>query len=370
MRRHWTLALFGAAVAATSVSCYAQSSASAVTLYGIIDEGITYTNNQNGHSAWQVQSGEASASRFGFRGSEDLGGGYRSVFVLENGFDPSTGTLANNGRLFGRQAFVGISSPYGTVTLGRQYDEIVDMLARIDASLQWGIYFAHAGDVDNTSGSVRINNAVKYTSPTFRGVTFAGLYGFGGQPGSLSQQSTSSAGMSYNEGPLYLGAAYLYMKNPLQAGFDNLAPKNVIYSAYVPSATSWRVIGAGGAYKLGAVTLGAEYTTTVFANGFNNADVSFDNYEFNVGWVPRPDLSLGAAFVYTHGKLDATGAIPNYRAIDLNADYLLSTRTDVYMSLAYLKAGGAANVAAITYVTAPSSSPTQLAVRVGVRHRF
>ncbi|MCI3208297.1 MULTISPECIES: porin [Pandoraea] len=367
MKSDWALALLCATLATTSLTSHAQSS---VTLYGIIDEGITYTNNQNGGAAWQVQSGEASASRFGFRGTEDLGGGYRSVFVLENGFDPSSGTLANNGRLFGRQAFVGVSSPYGTVTLGRQYDEIVDMLARVDASLQWGIYFAHAGDVDNTSGSVRINNSVKYTSPTVHGVTFAGLYGFGGQPGSVSTQSTSSVGASYSEGPIYLAAAYLYMKNPLQAGFDNLAPKNVIYSAYVPSATSWRVIGAGGSYKLGDVTLGAEYTTTRFANGFNNADVSFDNYEVNVGWVPRPDLSLGAAFVYTHGKLDATGAIPNYRAIDLNADYLLSKRTDVYLSCAYLKAGGAAPVAAITYIPAPSSTPTQLAVRVGVRHRF
>ncbi|WP_233836693.1 porin [Paraburkholderia sp. ZP32-5] len=366
-KKYVPLALLGFAVASGPVVCAAQSS---VTLYGIVDEGITYSNNQNGHAAFQMQSGVASASRWGLRGTEDLGGGTKAIFVLENGFDPSTGSLGNNGRLFGRQAYVGLSSSYGSLTMGRQYDAVVDMLARIDASLQWGIYFAHAGDVDNTSGSVRINNSVKYTSPSLYGITFAGLYSFGGQPGQFSAQSTSSAGVSYTRGPLYVAAAYLYMKNPLQAGFDGLAPKNIIYSAYVPSASSWRVIGTGASYAIGTVTTGFEFTTTQFAHGFDGADVNFDNYEANVGWFVRPDVQLGAAFDYTHGKLDASGAAPNYRAIDLNADYLLSKRTDVYMSGVYMKAGGAAKQAAITYLPAPSSTQTQIAVRVAIRHRF
>jgi len=367
MKKCVPLALLGFAAVSGSVACHAQR---AVTLYGIVDEGVTYTSNQNGHSAYQMQSGVASASRWGLRGAEDIGGGAKAIFVLENGFDPSTGSLGNNGRLFGRQAYVGLSSHYGTLTMGRQYDEVVDMLARIDASLQWGIYFAHAGDVDNTSGSIRINNSMKYTTPTLYGITFAGLYGFGGQPGQFTTQSTSSAGVSYTCGPLYVAAAYLYMKNPLAAAFDSLAPKNIIYSPYVPSATSWRVIGTGASYAVGPVTTGFEFTTTRFANGFGGADVSFDNYEANVGWFMRPDIQLGSVFDYTRGKLYASGAAPNYRAVDLNADYLLSKRTDVYVSGVYMKAGGSAKQAAITYVPAASSKPTQIVVRVAVRHRF
>jgi predicted porin len=367
MKKYAPRALLGLAAASGSMMCHAQS---AVTLYGIVDEGVTYSNNQKGHAAYQMQSGVASASRWGLRGAEDLGGGAKAIFVLENGFDPSTGTLGNNGRLFGRQAYVGLSSDYGALTMGRQYDEVVDMLARIDASLQWGIYFAHAGDVDNTSGSVRINNSVKYMSPSLYGITFAGLYSFGGKPGQFSTQSTSSAGVSYTRGPLYVAAAYLYMKNPLAAGFDSLAPKSIIYSAYVPSATSWRVIGSGASYAIGPVTTGFEFTATRFANGFGGADVSFNNYEANIGWFVRPDFQVGAAFDYTHGKLDASGAAPNYRAVDLNADYLLSKRTDAYMSGVYMKATGAAKQGAITYVPAASSSPTQIAVRVAIRHRF
>jgi predicted porin len=361
------MTLAAALLAATPVVSHAQS---AVTLYGIVDEGITYTNNQSGHANYQLQSSVASASRWGLRGAEDLGGGMKAVFVLENGFDPSTGNLGNNGRIFGRQAFVGLSSKYGTVTMGRQYDEVVDMLAPIDASLKWGIYFAHAGDVDNTSGSVRINNSVKYVSPNISGITVGALYSFGGQPGRFSSQSTSSAGISYTRGPLYVAAAYMFMKNPFAAGFDSLAPKNIIYSAYVPSAQSWRVTGAGGSYAIGPVTAGFEYTSTQFAKGFAGNDVNFDNYEANVGWLVRPDIQLGVAYVYTHGKIDATGAAPIYRSIDLSADYFLSKRTDVYLAGVVLKAGGSATQAQITTLSAASSTTSQVALRVGIRHKF
>src|SRR5260370_38557989 len=121
-----------ALLCASSASAYAQSS---VTLYGIVDEGITYTTNQNGHSNWQLQSGGASISRWGLRGVEDLGGGLQTVFLLEDGFDPSTGKIGNNGALFGRSAYVGIASPYGPLTLGRQYDDVANPCSKIDAGL-------------------------------------------------------------------------------------------------------------------------------------------------------------------------------------------------------------------------------------------
>lgn len=354
--------------AGCATSCFAQSS---VTLYGVVEEGITYANNVKGGSALLLQSGESAISRWGLKGKEDLGGGTKAIFVLENGFDASTGKLTNNDRLFGRQAYVGVQSDhYGTLTMGRQYEEIADMLARASSALPYGLYFAHAGDVDNTGGSVRINNSVKYTTPTMRGVTVSGLYGFGGQPGQFSSQSTSSAGVSYSMGPLYIAAAYLYMKNPLMAGFDGLTPPSVIYAPYMMSASSWRVIGAGMSYKIGAVTVGGVYTTTRLAQGLDGADVRFDNYDVNANWFLRPDLSVTATFEYTHGKVDATADAPNYRLVGLNLDYLLSKRTDVYIVGAYMKAAGSATQAAITFLPGPSSTQTQIAARVGLRHRF
>ncbi|MGV2288143.1 porin [Trinickia sp. YCB016] len=351
----------------SSASVYAQSS---VTLYGIVDEGITYTTNQKGHSNWQLQSGGASISRWGLKGAEDLGSGMKAVFVLEDGFDPSTGNIGNNGALFGRQAYVGITSKYGALTLGRQYEEMADLLSKINAGLNWSVYFAHAGDIDNTAGTNRINNAVKYVSPTLAGLSFAGLYSFGGQAGQFSTNSVKSFGVTYAGGPLYLAAAYTYIKNPFAAVFNSVAPNAVTFAAYVPNAQSQRLAGVGGTYKIGNATIGLEYTNTRFKSGFLGSDVRFDNYEANVGYLLRPDILAGIVYVYTHGKVDATGAAPIYRALGLFTDYYLSKRTDVYFAAQLMKAGGSATQAQMTYVTSASNGQSQGLLRVGLRHRF
>jgi general bacterial porin, GBP family len=126
-------AAVAAFVALAAASAHAQSS---VTLYGLIDAGLMYTNNvkKGGSEGALVQatSGNINGSRFGLRGAEDLGGGLQAIFVLENGYNVQNGKLGQNGRLFGRQAFVGLSNKeYGAVTLGRQYDSLVDFVAPI-----------------------------------------------------------------------------------------------------------------------------------------------------------------------------------------------------------------------------------------------
>src|SRR6201992_3012784 len=102
--------------ARTGVFAPAAHAQSSVTLYGIIDAGLTYTNNQGGSHNFKETSGSINGSRWGMRGSEDLGGGLKAIFTLENGFNITNGTLGQGGREFGRQAFVGLSSDrFGTV---------------------------------------------------------------------------------------------------------------------------------------------------------------------------------------------------------------------------------------------------------------
>ncbi|MFP3244770.1 MAG: porin, partial [Paraburkholderia sp.] len=84
--------------AAFAAPVFAQSS---VTLYGVIDEGFNYTSNVGGHAAYEMESGYAQGSRWGLKGTEDLGGGLKAIFQLENGFDANTGKLAEGGREFG-----------------------------------------------------------------------------------------------------------------------------------------------------------------------------------------------------------------------------------------------------------------------------
>src|SRR5258708_12232602 len=115
----------GAAVAITG-SAFAQSS---VTLYGAVDNGIGYQTSQTslgstsgGRSAVKMINGVWLGSRFGLKGAEDLGGGSKAIFTLEEGFNSGTGALATNGLIFSRQAFVGVSNDtYGSLTAGRQY---------------------------------------------------------------------------------------------------------------------------------------------------------------------------------------------------------------------------------------------------------
>lgn len=361
------LSCVAAVLCVSSASAYSQSN---VTLYGIVDEGITYTSNQKGHSNWQLQSGGASISRWGLRGVEDLGGGMQTIFVLENGFDPSTGNIGNNGALFGRSAYVGIASRYGTLTLGRQYDEMANLLSRIDAGLNWSVYLAHLNDVDNTSGINRINNAVKYASPLIAGFTVEALYSFGGVAGQVSTNSVKSFGLSYTGGPLYAAAAYTYIKNPFAAVFGGVAPNAIAFASYVPNAESQEIWGAGARYTLGNATLGLQYTSTRFGKAFEGADVRFDNYEANLGYQVRPDVLAGVVYIYTHGTLSATGQAPIYRALGLFTDYLLSRRTDIYAVAEVQKAGGSATQSQITNISAPSSGRTQGIVHIGLRQKF
>src|ERR1700761_1615160 len=184
---------------------HAQSS---VTLYGIIDEGINYTSNvqtagtprRSGNHLYNLSSGVLQGSRWGLRGTEDLGGGLKAIFVLENGFDTNTGKLGQGGLLFGRQAFVGLSSNYGSITLGRQYDSAVDYVGPLEVGDQWGGYItAHPGDLDNLNNDYRVNNSIKLTSNNYNGLTFGGLYSLGGVAGETGRYQILSLGRGYAE---------------------------------------------------------------------------------------------------------------------------------------------------------------------------
>ena len=158
---------------------HAQSS---VTLYGVVDDGFDINTNSGGERLYALTSaGAIQNSRWGLRGSEDLGGGLKAIFKLENGFDINSGKFSQGGLEFGRNAFVGLEGPYGTVTLGRQYDSVADYIGEFEVGDQWGgALTAHTGDIDNVNNSFRTNNSIKYKSVDYAGMTFEGMYSFGG----------------------------------------------------------------------------------------------------------------------------------------------------------------------------------------------
>ncbi|MGF6919449.1 porin [Paraburkholderia sp. 40] len=137
------------------------SAQSSVTLYGLISTAIAYANNQKGGSSWFVANGPMQPPRFGLKGTEDLGGGLHAIFTLESGFSITNGSLSQGGRMFGRQAFVGLSSDrIGTITVGRQYDLGAATLCAYESACQFAAYGTHIGDNDNVFNTFRVNNAV------------------------------------------------------------------------------------------------------------------------------------------------------------------------------------------------------------------
>jgi general bacterial porin, GBP family len=373
---------------AFAINAHAQSS---VTLYGTLDAGLVYSNNQGGHSNWQQASGAVSDTYFGLRGSEDLGGGLHAIFTLEDGFNINSGKFTEANTLFNRQAFVGLQSDqYGTLTLGRQYDSVVDYLGPLsEAGSGYGNNLAaHPFDNDNLDNSFSIKNAVKYQSANYAGFRFGGLYGFSNDAGQFSNNRAWSAGASYNNGPLNVAAAYLQMNNSLtNANAGGATSPGDGNNANLTAALQ-RTYGVGANYSYGPATVGLLYTHTqdnnVIAGAQNGTaftiptgmNLHLDNYEINGKYALTPALALQAAYTFTDGRVtgDQGTGDPKWHTVSLQADYSLSKRTDVYVEGVYQHASGdfgdaGANVAMINTLS-PSSNANQVAATVGLRHRF
>ncbi|WP_027794011.1 porin [Paraburkholderia acidipaludis] len=384
-----TLILAGV-LGAFAMSAHAQSS---VTLYGSLDAGILYANNAGGHSTWNQSSSGLSYTYFGLKGSEDLGGGLKAIFKLESGFDINNGGLYNSNSLFNRQAYVGLKSDqYGTVTLGRQYDSVVDYLSPLSAAGQgYGNNLAaHPFDNDNLDQSFSINNAVKFQSANYSGFQFGGQYGFSNQAGNFSNGRAWSVGASYGNGPLNFAAGYSQLNN--SGGLNNSTGAAAANDTNIAAALQ-RTYGAGVNYTYGPAQVGFVYThsqidgigtlqsANVSAGSMGGLNLHLDNYELNGAYHLTPALALQGSYTFTDGTVTGAGnQSPKWQTVMLGTDYSLSKRTDVYLAGVYQHASGylgvdpttgaaVQNVAAINTL-APSSTANQVAATVGLRHRF
>ena len=373
--------------ALTGVFATAAHAQSSVTLYGLIDAGITYTNNQHGHSNWQQTSGSVNGSRWGLRGAEDLGGGLKAIFTLENGFGINDGSLKQGGREFGRQAFVGLSSnQFGAVTLGRHYDSMVDYVGplALTGTQYGGTQFAHPFDNDNLNNSFRINNSVKYTSANYGGFKFGGLYGFSNQADGFANNRAYSAGASYNWGGLNVGAAYLQLNSNgatgAAAAFNSGGAVSSDNTFFAGRQQTW---GAGASYAFGPATVGLVYSQTNLSGlvgigagasgqpggiGLPNNSAHFQNYEANARYALTPAVSIAGSYTYTRASL--AGTRPHWNQFNLQTAYALSKRTDVYLQGEYQQVNEGAIVGADINGLGASSNNKQVAVTAGLRHRF
>jgi general bacterial porin, GBP family len=322
--------------AAALGGAHAQSS---VTVYGIIDAAVGRSSNGDGVSRYELVSGQGSASRLGFRGAEDLGGGLRAIFALEGGInvDSGTGGATGGGFAFTRQAWVGLAGAFGQLTLGRQF--------RPEARVVFAMDPFDAGSVaspPNTYSNTvfRADNAIVYETPRMAGVLARVMYApgenAGGVAGALNDIGFS---VQYNGGPAYLGYGYDGRRNA--------------------TATDRRVWHSfGGSYDFGLAKLyGALRSRKEAAAGLDER-----SYWLGLG-VPVGALLLQA----TVGRVDdRSAADKDARGVSVGAEYALSKRSDLYGRYGRVsnKNGAGFNLDNGLNGSTPSS------VAVGLRHRF
>lgn len=274
---------------------------SSVTLYGLVDAGYGYKQQKVSTDGYSIKERNIGArnnvkngSRWGMKGVEDLGNGTSAIFQLEGGFTPGDGEQAQGGRLFGRQAFVGLTGEsWGTFTIGRQYNAADAFIAPIDPfGTGWGQAASNSAFGDSVSH--RYDNAIKYVSPNFSGFQF----GLGvvhddtkvtEKIGNVetTEKTTGSGvtfGAGYNAGPLALGVSFDYLRN-----------KNKLNGA-TTSDDKTKAWNLGAAYDLDVVKLhaivGQQRDGVIGGMGLAEDLVAANGniYGFtNVGTVQDPD---------------------------------------------------------------------------------
>jgi outer membrane protein OmpU len=351
-----TAALVGASAASPAFS---QGS---VSIYGVLDIGTAYNSNIGGGSRKKVET-RHEPSYWGLRGREDLGGGLAAIYQMEQSIAVDTG-VANG---FSRQALVGLSSTrYGTLTIGRQYDTIVDLVA-VDPPRFNSVTGVHVGNYDRTAG-VYVNNVIKYRSPTLDGVNGSLMYS-PQEDGSSATNSGKSVGASLNyiQGPLRVSMAYLKIEGLTLRPFGDTGIDRLFGVSYANQATKTvlsnnTVLGLGAYYDIaGWRVLGQHTNTRLEALGrtekMRTTALGFTRDPNDVGLRP------GAGF--NHTRMAGSTWNTAYGILD----YYLSKRTDVYLRVLHQRASGTNQVAAL-YLEGPSSKSTQTVVGLGVTHRF
>lgn len=371
-------------------ACAGSAMAADVTVYGIVDTGLMYnyqdTTNMfgvttvDGESSFGMESGIESASRFGLKGTEDLGNGMTVSFKLENGFDSDSGKMGQNDRLFGREASLSLSGAFGTVSFGR-------MGGLTSAAGTYDLFFSAAdvfdgGDnyvVTGFTQSDRYDNMITFKTPEFAGVTGYAQYAFNtdGQENAQTSKNEKYAalGATFNGGALQLvGAVDMKMRKATEHNVGVGGGRPTPWFNSDQNDEDQYTINLGGSYDFGTFKFFAAAQYAKNANNFAGQEygdvmptksinptynVSYletaegiDGYALHIGTLVKVgagDLLVGA--YYADGETDTRTAVngsgvatDEFKAdltyIGLSARYVypLSKRTALYAGAGYAEA--------------------------------
>lgn len=334
------------------------ANADGLQIYGILDNSLQYlsnagTNASGGKSSlFSIANGSEAPNRFGFKGSEDLGGGLKAIMQLEAGINLDTGQLGQNGRMFGRQAWVGLQDNWGAITIGRQKNLIYDAFLELDP-LQYYSYSLPAMDAQFAG---RADNSIKYAG-NFNGFKVAALFSTGYDatisggsqvPGQWRVGKEYGASLGYANGPLNMSVAFDQQQGTTTA---------------TQGATTQR-IAVGASYALGDFKPYVGYQWYLS----NVPGVAGRNELYYAGLQYRPvtEVILAGAIYYNN----ITSANQHPYMLAANATYLLSKRTNLFAEVGFARNQNGSNLGVTGYGYTIATGSNQLGVAVGLAHYF
>lgn len=343
-----TVACATAPLLAASMPAHAQSN---ITVFGLVDIGVQYLTNANaaGKSQVSLASGNFLPSRFGFRGQEDLGGGYNAYFLLENGFNLDDGSVASAASFFNRFAYVGLGTPGGKFTLGRQGSVQFNKTYLYDP-----MYFATYSNLGLNFAPIsifKLNNAIRYQTPSFGGFNVDLQYGFGQEVA-----GNSDAGR-------YMGASLEYVNGPLSARALHEVTRGGVAGAIDQSGLSDKRSSIAAVYKLDRWTFYGNY---IRVGGDLQISPRGDIYTAAVAYSPSDTWR----FVASAGLYDQSGFSGEPKLINGLVQYSLSKRTFLYAIAGYLKNSPNTRYGLAFPSTTAVAGQDQRGLTLGVQHRF
>ena len=340
--------LIALAVLAASGAAMAQSS---VTLYGVLDTGLTYSKGEESVYGMTHVGGNVN-SRLGFRGVEDLGNGLKATFNLEAGMGVDDGNnymdTNSNGMAFRRTSTVGLAGNFGEVRLGRMLTSSYLAVSRYDAFGDTGIGASLAWNIPQTGYAPRTENAISYTSPNFSGFKIGAEYGFG-EKQKARDSRYFGMGATYDNGPLSLGLGYDRLNSNTMDG--------------LLAASDLKTVHLGGAYNFGVAKLLAFYKQSKVSNA-----PKFKTFGLGVS------APVGAAGEVRASYNNYKISDDNGKADQLSLGYVhnLSKRTALYGTYAYIKNkdGLAFQLNGAMAGAGLKDGEKQHGLQLGVRHAF
>jgi len=342
-----------------------------VTLYGVVDLGYNTVKQTTGTTVNAKTAGInsiQSGSRFGFKGSEDLGGGLKANFTLEYAVAPDEAATS----MANRQSFVGLEGGFGVLNVGRQYTLIHGVQGAMDPNGN----ATQAGWLPGLTNSVRSDDTIAYTSPSFSGFTASVAMSLAGSETSTAAGATkagdaTSIGAAYTSGPL----SVRFATETIKRSALNVALPGMVYKAPITSSglsdslTDRKATSFGASYDLGMAKVYFLNTTAKAGSAADNAKATSNNFGVS---VPMGALTLNGSF--SNGKItdaastaltdstaataSATGKGTGYM---LGASYALSKRTNAYAFLGEAKSKPTG---------APASNGKHSTMAMGLRHTF